>query len=205
MTLSQKDVCLHDGVARDKFVPGHQMLSHLKGSAMRKTLIGSFFLAIGMLAAQLCSGQAPAGAPAGSNGICNDGSYYNGASKSGACRGHKGVKQWWGAESSKSGKTADSKPSAASAPAPAPAPARAPAAAPTPAPSAAPAQAASSKTSAMTPAPGGGADKVWLNTASNVYHCPGTQWYGKTKAGAYMSEADAKAKGAHSQGNKPCK
>jgi hypothetical protein len=56
----------------------------------------------------------------------------------------------------------------------------------------------------MTPAPGGGADKVWLNTATNVYHCSGTQFYGKTKAGAYMSEADAKAKGGRPDRNKPC-
>ena len=163
---------------------------------MRRTLLGSLVLTIGIVAAQLCSAQAPAGAPAGSNGLCNDGTYYNGASKSGACRGHKGVKQWWGAESPKSGKatsdkTADSKPAKGSASGPAPAAAEAPAPAP--------------KASTTTPAPGGGADKVWLNTASNVYHCPGTQWYGKTKAGAYMSEAEAKAKGAHSQGNKPCK
>lgn len=163
---------------------------------MRKSQLGSLFLSIGLLAAQLCSAQAPSGAPAGSNGLCNDGTYYNGASKSGACRGHKGVKQWWGAESTKGGKTAtdktaNSKPAPASASAPAPTAAEAPAPAP--------------KASATTPAPGGGADKVWLNTASNVYHCPGTQWYGKTKAGAYMSEAEAKAKGAHSQGNKPCK
>jgi hypothetical protein len=116
---------------------------------MRKTQLGSLFLTLGILVAQLCSAQAPSGAPAGSNGLCNDGTYYNGASKSGACRGHKGVKQWWGAESTKGGKTAtdktaNSKPAPASASAPAPTAAEAPAPAP--------------KASATTPAPGGGAD-----------------------------------------------
>jgi hypothetical protein len=56
----------------------------------------------------------------------------------------------------------------------------------------------------VTPAPGGGADKVWLNTSSNVYHCPGTKYYGTTKAGAYMTEAEAKAKGARPDRGKPC-
>jgi len=36
---------------------------------------------------------------------------------------------------------------------------------------------------------------VWVNTASGVYHCPGTRWYGKTKRGKYMGECEALAEG----------
>lgn len=53
-------------------------------------------------------------------------------------------------------------------------------------------------------APGGGDGKVWVNAASKVYHCPGTKYYGKTKAGSYMSEADAKAAGNHPVNKKAC-
>jgi hypothetical protein len=53
-------------------------------------------------------------------------------------------------------------------------------------------------------APGGGPGMVWVNSASKVYHCPNDRCYGKTKAGEYMTEADAKAKGNRADHNKPC-
>lgn len=36
--------------------------------------------------------------------------------------------------------------------------------------------------------------KVWVNTESRVYH-KGGRWYGKTKQGKFMTEAEAKAAG----------
>lgn len=60
---------------------------------------------------------------------------------------------------------------------------------------------AAGKTAAPRPAGGG---QVWVNTASNVYHCPGSRWYGKTKQGSYMSEAQARAQGDRPDHGKPC-
>jgi hypothetical protein len=39
------------------------------------------------------------------------------------------------------------------------------------------------------------AQQVWVNTATGIYHYPGTRWYGKTNQGKYMTEKDAIAQG----------
>lgn len=36
---------------------------------------------------------------------------------------------------------------------------------------------------------------VWVNTNSGVYHCPGTRWYGATRNGTFMIEAQAQRRG----------
>jgi hypothetical protein len=42
-----------------------------------------------------------------------------------------------------------------------------------------------------TPAAGGGHGLVWVNTETHVYHKEGSRFYGTTKKGKYVSEADA--------------
>jgi hypothetical protein len=169
-----------------------------------KTLVRSMLavtaLAVtAMIASQAGVAQAPAGAPAGATGLCNDGSYWTGATKSGACRGHKGVKTWYAATGSAAAPAAAAPAAPAAPAAAAPAPSTAMTAAPK-------TKTTSTKTTAGTgtPAPGGGPGMVWLNTSTKVYHCYGTKYYGTTKAGAYMTEAEAKAKGAHADAGKPC-
>lgn len=153
-----------------------------------------------VLAAASAMAQAPAGAPAGANGICKDGTYSTAAAKSGACRGHKGVQTWYAA-------AAPSMPAPTSATNPAasmPAPTSAAPVASDPAPTAAKKQGPAAAAAAKTAAPGGGPGLVWVNTSSKVYHCYGETYYGKTKAGSYMTEEAAKASGAHGVGGKGC-
>ena len=157
-----------------------------------KTTVRLMAFAIGLLAVQVAIAQAPAGA----TGQCKDGTYTTAASKSGACHGHQGIKEWF-ATSAPAAAASTAKSTAAAAPAAA-------AAAPAAAASTTKSAASHASTATMAQAPGGGPGMVWLNTSTNVYHCPGSQYYGKTKAGAYMTEADAKAKGAHADHNKPC-
>ena len=167
-----------------------------------KALLMSLTIGLGFLAAHAYA-QAPASAPAGSTGLCKDGTYYSGDSKKGACRGHKGVKEWYAAAAPEAAPMPEPKPSP-----PAPATkASAPTPAPMPAPSAAPAPTRAAPPAApqtRTAAAGGGTGKVWLNTETKVYHCPNDRYYGKTKQGEYMSEADAIAKGAHGSHGKGC-
>lgn len=133
-------------------------------------------------------GAAYAQAPAGSTGSCKDGTYTSAASKRGACSGHGGVNNWY-ADQQATAPTAAPPPPTSSAPR---------ATTPTVAPA--------EQTGAMrtTAAPGGGAGKVWVNTSSKVYHCPGDQWYGKTEKGSYMTEAAAKSQGDRPAYNKTC-
>jgi hypothetical protein len=153
-------------------------------------IIAGAFASISAFAA---TAAAPAGAPAGSTGLCKDGSYATAAVKKGACKGHKGVKDWYAADAGA-------------------ATAAAPATAATPTPAAAPASDATSNsmkmkkmsTPAAAAAPGGGPGLVWANDTSKVYHCSTDKWYGKTKHGEYLSESDAKAKGFKPEHGKTC-
>ena len=139
-------------------------------------------------------GTTVAQVPAGATGQCKDSSYTTAAKKWQACSGHKGVQTWY----------ADAK---------SPATPAAAAAVPTRATITAPAKQADTSSSAATSAPaparatasqGGGPGMVWVRTWTNVYHCPGGTFYGKTKEGKYMTEADAKGTGARPDRGKAC-
>lgn len=139
--------------------------------------------------------QAPADAPANATGLCKDGTYYTGKNKQGACRGHKGIQTWYGA----SANTSPTDPASQATPPVSPTP------------SASPNTSSASATPKMDtaqPATPAGAPTapgmVWANATKKIYHCPNTRWYGKTKQGEYMTEADAKAKGFQPNRGKAC-
>jgi hypothetical protein len=68
-------------------------------------------------------------------------------------------------------------------------------AAASPAATAAPARGATTEVASNPPAPGGGHGLVWVNTESHIYHREGSRFYGTTKKGKYVTEADAVKEG----------
>ena len=102
--------------------------------------------------------------------ICKDRTSYTWATRRGACSRHGGVASFG------AGTIANPvAPTTTSVPAPTP--------------TAAPTAPATPSSRTASPAPSGGAGRVWVNTASKVYHCQGDRWYGKTNQCSYMTEA----------------
>lgn len=46
--------------------------------------------------------------------------------------------------------------------------------------------------------------RVWVNTRSGVYHCPGTTYYGRTSRGEYLAEPEARRRGYRANGGQRC-
>lgn len=161
----------------------------MKTLLMTMTLTTTLLLAAGSFA--------QTSPPAGSTGMCKDGTYWTGASKQGACHGHQGVKDWYGAAATAPAAAATTAPAAT-------APRTKTAAATNTTPQTT--SPTTSHTTAMpaTAAPGGGSGQVWANKDSKTYHCSTDKWYGKTKDGEYMTEQAAKSAGYHPDHGKPC-
>ena len=79
-------------------IAGYHAPPAAAGQQHRGVLMIRFIqLAIIAVAALFTAGanaEAVSAAPAGAMAQCKDGSYYSGAARSGACRGHQGVKTW---------------------------------------------------------------------------------------------------------------
>lgn len=136
--------------------------------------------------------------------LCNDGIENHTATRRGACSRHGGIKQWYGTAAA---------PAASTSVRPAPAPVSAPVARPAAPVAARPAASVPASAPVMTPnrtqqapAPASGSNgRVWANASTKVYHCQGDRWYGNTKKGEYLSEAEAQSRGFHPSRGKNCR
>jgi hypothetical protein len=162
-----------------RIVSAHANALNNCGDSLMKALLASVMLSAALLTFVAIQAQTPT-----VTATCKDGTSFTGTSRSGACRGHGGVQSWGTPTAPAAATTTPAAPATTAAPA-----------------TAAPAPTKGQPTAA---AAGGGAGQVWVNLNSKVYHCPGDKYYGNTKKGAYMTEADAKAKGYRPDHGKTC-
>jgi len=195
----------------------------MRNSLLSFALIAGLFLPVGLIHAQDAKTA---------TATCKDGTFFSGAKRSGACRSHGGV-QSWGAASEPSGlvnRAIEPASNAASTKALSSGTVTATckdgtpftgtkrsgacrghggvqswgAAEATTIPMNAPAEPTAPTTNRRaTPTPANNG-QVWVNPDTKVYHCAGDRWYGKTKQGSYMSEAQARAQGARPDHGKAC-